>query len=190
MARVLVKTAGFEIGEIKASTATTLPGWICCDGKSIGNTGSGADFEGTLYQTLYNFLWALPGLSVTAGEPFQISSAKGADALSDWTANKIITIDFRTYKFLKQKGASDNMGTPQSDALQGHGHTVRTNTSSGSFAGIKAGNGSTSFNKIADPAWGQALGWAGQYIDAGFGAVRVDSETRPKNVAINYFIKF
>ncbi len=75
----------------------------------------------------------------TAGEPYVISSAKGTDALTDWNANKTITMDesglfTRAYK----SGTSGAVGAKQLDAFQGHWHSLDE----------RYGSSGTSFRKL------------------------------------------
>jgi len=181
MARALVKTVGFEVGELKTSSASSLSGWIVCDGKSIGKTG--ADFNGDDYRSLYDLLWSMDGLSTTATEPFVISSAKGASAQADWDANKTIAVDFATNGyFIRQKKSGRDLGSNEDDAIQGHHHNID--------AGLTAASGSARqcvSNSGNSPVPGTAVDLITDGVN---GTPRTASETRSKNVALNYFIKY
>jgi microcystin-dependent protein len=49
-------------GEVRMVAGTFIPaGWIPCDGKTLGKTGSGADYEGDVYRDLYDIIMALFG---------------------------------------------------------------------------------------------------------------------------------
>lgn len=79
-----------KIGEIIYTPTTSTPsGCIPANSSyTIGKTG--ATYSGTNYQNLYNVLWLKIG--TTGGDPYVISSL-GTSALSDWNANKLITIN-------------------------------------------------------------------------------------------------
>ena len=66
---------------------TTAPsGWLLLNGDTIGNTGSGATFTGSQYQSLYTLLWNLPV------DTAPVSGGRGASAAADWAANKTLTL--------------------------------------------------------------------------------------------------
>lgn len=220
----VTNNAGVGIGTIKSSSKSTLAGWIICDGKTVGKVGSGADFEGDLYRKLYDELWNLGGLSIVAGHPFVISSAKGGSEQIDWDANKTIEIDFATNQvFVRQKTSGRNLGSfedhdtapngmtaavgshTHSDSLStasdSHYHEIRSRTVTGAggnnYIGgvdvtgvtdqITSGGGAT----VTDNHSHTVNGSVGATSGASNGAVSGGgSETRPINVAMNFFIKY
>lgn len=146
-----------------------IPGFISAMNKTIGNAG--ADYTGSQYQALYTKIWNMAGLSITAGDPFRIASAKGASALADWSAGKLITVDFLTNEvFIRTKGASRNEGSYQADDLKSHTHVIN-----GYNAGLSMSGGG---NPVMTASNGQVSGATG------------GTETRPKNTALFAFIKY
>jgi len=72
-------------------------------------------------------------------------------------------------------------GTEQTDSMQGHQHLANAWTNSG---GAYGGVG---------PTYGGGANSHGlptiNYLDGGSGTPRISSETRPKNITVNYFVK-
>lgn len=163
-----------KIGEVIYSSRANAPtGFISALNVSIGL--SGATHNGQDYYKLYEQLWALAGLSTTAGDPYRISSAKGASALADWTALKTITIDYATNEvFVRAKGASRNAGSYQADMVGPHSHSVFFGNNSGGTTGPAASNAITTTNQSANFNTNNNSG----------------TETRPKNVALYAYIRY
>lgn len=171
---------GTKIESIRQDTPV---GFVSGMNKSLGKTTG--TYVGSAYYDLYQYMWAMPGLSVTAGDPFRISTAKGASALADWDAGKTITIDFETNEiFTRAKGASRNLGSYEADALQGHRHNT---TSSG--GGLYNSFGGQSLNNNAGGTPPTFVS-TGPVSDGTSGTPRTANETRSKNVALNVFFKY
>lgn len=165
-----------RIGEIIFTTKSTAPnGFISALNSSIGQSGSGASFSGDTYYTLYEHLWNVPGLSTTAGDPYRISSAKGASALADWQSNKTITVDYATNEvFVRAKGSARNAGSYQDSDNKAHTHNITTRTSSG-VAGANVISSSNTASTYTDTISINSSG---------------GTESRPKNVALFAYIRF
>jgi hypothetical protein len=165
-----------RIGEIIFTTKSTAPnGFISALNSSIGQSGSGASFSGDTYYTLYEHLWNVPGLSTTAGDPYRISSAKGASALVDWQANKTITVDYATNEvFVRAKGNARNAGSYQDSDNKAHTHNITTRISSG-VAGANVISSSNTASTYTDTISINSSG---------------GTESRPKNVALFAYIRF
>jgi len=175
-----------SISEIMFTGGTVAPkNFISAMNKSIGATG--ADYNGSEYKALYDVLWAMAGLSTTAGDTYRISSAKGASADADWAANKRITIDYETNEvFVRGKGSARNLGSYQADAFQGHWHSI-----------VGGGSGFTALgdNGLAAGATVISTGGAVNVVKdpmtmGSYGTPRTAVETRPKNTALNAWIRF
>jgi microcystin-dependent protein len=72
-------------GDISASMLSTKTGWILLNGQTIGNAGSGADYANADARDLFIAFWG----GVT-GNSWPVMPSRGADAVSDWNANKTI----------------------------------------------------------------------------------------------------
>lgn len=132
-------------------------GWLLEDGKSIAN--SGGDYNGASYYTLYAHMWDLVNRAVIPST--YLSSAKGASASADWSANKKIYLPNR--QALSPKGAGTQtlntrsktgpaLGVAEED--RGHGHIHASNTATGvvsisgngTSANITQGGGGLKYN--------------------------------------------
>jgi len=186
-------TAGM-VGDIKMSLATTSSGWISCDGKVVGKTVG--DYQGVLYKALYDFIWSLDGLTTVAGDPFIISSAKGSSSSADWDAGKTITVDFSSNEvFIRAKGSGRNLGSYQTDAGQDHKHDFymeETTYTAGTFSATDTMAVTNSGSRhLASSTPNAAIDIINDPVENNNqGTPRVADETRSKNVALNYFIKY
>jgi len=186
-------TAGM-VGDIKMSLANTSSGWISCDGKVIGKTIG--DYQGVLYKALYDFIWNLDGLTTVVGDPFSISSAKGVTADADWEAGKTLTVDFSSNEvFIRAKGSGRNLGSYQTDAGQDHKHDFymeETTYENGSFSATDTMAVTNSgVRNLASTTPSAATDIINNPVENNSqGTPRVADETRSKNVALNYFIKY
>lgn len=95
------------IGGLLEYPYDTIPtGYLnAISGLSIGQVGSGATNTGIEYKKLYSILWN----NVSTDGDYILSSTVGADWLSDWNANKTITIqvgqigsEYRIIKFKEE----------------------------------------------------------------------------------------
>lgn len=186
---------GTIIVSVLASTSPPT-GYIPCTNKTIGKTGAGADYEGTTYQALFDLLWALPGISTTAGHPFKLSAAAGASAADDWNAGKTIAIDFATNElFIRQDGGTTTLGAYQASANICHCHTGTTDSDGNHTNIINRGSSAGGACAVVrasscDGALGATVASTPAHCHAFTSAGTGESEARPKNVALNYFIKY
>ena len=179
-----VHTSGSPIGSIQANPNTAVPnGWILTNNVSLGI--SGTTYAGSPYFALYSLLWAMAGISTTAGDPYVISSALGASALADWNAGKTITIDLRGHFLRNAGGNAGSIGAKQSDQFQGHYHQYNTSTAAraslgGSGYAASAPNDIVLNNgTISSPT-----------NDGTNGVPRTGTETRPLNTAHTFIMSY
>ncbi len=192
--KILYTLSSSQAGDIKVSIATVSPGWIPCNGKSIGKVSG--DFIGENYKELYNILWSLDGLSTVDGNPFVISSSKGSSADEDWNSGKTIKIDFSSREvFIRTKGSSRALGSYQEDAFQDHAHDFymeEITYAGGSFSTsdtMSVNNSGT--RHLSSETTNAAADIINDPVEINSnGTPRVSNETRVKNVALNYFIKY
>jgi microcystin-dependent protein len=83
---------GFRTGDIKESSAIAPPsGWLLCDGSTIGDDLSGADFEGSEFELLFDVLnlagaWGNPGgADFNTGGTVKIPDLRGRSPLGTGT---------------------------------------------------------------------------------------------------------
>ena len=174
------------MGTVIQSILPTEPeGYISCMNKSIGTGGTYRDIK---YKPLYKALWSLAA-TTTTNNVIKLSSARGTSADADWENGKLITLNFG-YDGGVFTRAGTSVGTYQSDAIR-------------NITGWAQ-------NVVADDAapmtasgalwWGggsRVRSWVGTSGDAmrrlNFDAsksVPTADENRPKNIQLNFFMRY
>ncbi len=191
-------TSGFETGFILPFPKRVAPnGFIMAtEGYSIGNTLSGADYEGNDYKNLYALLWENAEISDNMAI---ISSVKGVSWNADWDIGKTITIDLANYFLRPAKCDVNNIGEKIQDAFQ-----AWQLGSTEDLSGVVNYYGHIAQRDYEDDVHPGGSGWSysryhqlGQgdskmlkaMNDGTHGEPRTDDETRPKNVTMPYIIK-
>ena len=173
-----------SVGEILYSiNSTPKNGFISAQGSIIGNTSG--THQGSTYYNLYKYAWTYA--VTTAGEPFVISSAKGASYDADWAAGKTIKIDYSGLFPRVSGGNAGDVGAKQMDAFQGHYHSTSATYPSNFHAEPTTigGSGHWAF----DSAY-VLNGTLGPTTDGTSGTPRTASETRPINSALYAYIRY
>jgi microcystin-dependent protein len=187
-----VQQALVPAGAVQAFAMNSAPsGWLAANGSTIGSASSGATNASADYSALFTVLWdnwtntLLPILN-SAGA----ASTRGASASADFAANKRLPLpDLRGY-FVRGVGvagqngtnsdgtASGTFGAKQADALETHTHTVSNGKNVNT---LEPASGSSGFNQV----------WNGFTTATTSGpSTGASTETRPKNIALLYCIKF
>ena len=207
-----VRQALVPVGAVEAFARSTAPsGWLAANGSTIGSASSGATNASADYSALFTVLWdnwtntLLPILN-SAGA----ASTRGASASADFAANKRLPLpDLRGY-FARgwgvagQNGANSDgtvsgaFGEKQADATKRPstaltGTTNTTGLHTHPHGRLGAAVPGTFANNITNYPGGETSGITGSSgnhshtvtIDGGG-----DTETRPKNIALLYCIKF
>lgn len=134
--------------------AVVPAGWLLCDGKTIGPTGSGADYAGDKYESLYDIVQALYGGTYNWAGGGKVNLPNAVDK---------IVIAAGT-KSLAATGGSETIATENlpahghalaMDAVAAHGHSASL-SASGSFDVYTYGAGSRAKNCAADGKEGTA----------------------------------
>ena len=160
-----------SVGEILYSiNSTPKNGFISAQGSIIGNTSG--THQGSTYYNLYKYAWTYA--VTTAGEPFVISSAKGASYDADWAAGKTIKIDYSGLFPRASGGNAGAVGAKQMDAFQDHNHTY--SFVGGSGGTLDVGSGAAYPRQVA------ATGLAS--------SGRTATETRSINSALYAYIRY
>ncbi|MCJ8291047.1 MAG: tail fiber protein [Crocinitomicaceae bacterium] len=148
-------------------------GWVVCDGRTV---------EIRHYQKLYTVI----GERYNAG-----SEAVNKFSLPDYRGQFLRMVDLNSGKdpdahdrFLANGDQSDGVGSVQEDALQEHQHTYKESSSSGEKKLALAGDKLPLFIKK------ELSSTPTNKEDKLPGTVRVAQETRPKNNAVYYIIKY
>ncbi|MBI4979476.1 MAG: hypothetical protein HZC28_18510 [Spirochaetes bacterium] len=173
--------------------------YLICDGRSIGKSNSGASNSGDLYKDLYLLIYQIN------------SNADYAAATNAWMNNRLVVLPDMRGRFLRGNDGSagrdpnktarsnetgtiigDRIGSVQGDTFQGHWHELRKDETN--VSGISpSGYGSTGFvNPGATHVFTGAIA-KDMLPDTSIVSnkdPRNTNETRPKNISINYIIKY
>lgn len=175
---ITITGASTPSGVITAYVGVTPPlGWLNCDGSAVSRT-TYAD----LYAVIGDKFGNGDGVTTFNLPDFRGRFLRGWDnsAGNDPVANSRTAINGNS-------GAStgDNIGSFQSDAYQGHHHTVVGSNVEGWGGTHYYPAFTSSFNGFG----GKANMATTNQSDGVNGAPRISSETRPVNVSVNYIIK-
>ena len=161
---------GVPIGTIIAYAGTTLPAdWLWCDGSS---------FSTTAYPELYNAIKYSWGGS---GSSFNLPDLRGLFMRGNQNMKNSNDRPPATHD---PDGNGRTLGSYQDDAFQGHGHRFSTP--------MNQANQQTSGSSGTARIYAEGLNdtWDVLTIVSGsHGTPRYTTETRPKNVYVNYIIK-
>lgn len=163
-------------GAISAYTASTAPtGWLVCDGSQVN-------------RTTYADLYAIIGTKYGSGDgatTFHLPDLRGRflRGYDNGAGNDSNAV---TRTAINSGGSTgDNVGSLQADAFQGHYHDIRFPR----FTGEGGASSADSWREGESLAT-SATGYASTIITNGSnGTPRIASETRPKNVSVQYIIK-
>jgi microcystin-dependent protein len=177
-----VANALMPVGAVQAFARSTAPtGWLAANGNTIGSASSGATNASADYSALFAVLWgnwtntALPIL--TSGGS---ASTRGADAATDFAANKRLPLPNLNGIFIRGAGSAQTIGgnsysgtfaQKQADELKAHTHTVNGRSGIGyTIGGVSANGANISGTETTSSTGG--------------------TETQPANIALLYCIKF
>lgn len=184
-----------NIGEIKTFARKTAPNkFLKCDGKTIGNASSGATARANVdMQALFEMIWNDWANTET---PIQDSTGatttRGTNATADFNANKRLPLPDMRGEF--PRGFDDGrgvdagrvFGSKQADAFQSHYHHV--------YQCMGTGSSSTSNNGgvlNGNDTWSVHTAMAKDMLSDGTnGTPRIAAETRPRNIALLYCIRY
>jgi hypothetical protein len=197
-------------GAVMPFARTSAPsGWLPANGLTIGSASSGAFYDSQNYDELFAVLWASWSNTLL---PIQTStgaaSTRGVSASADFAANKRLPLpDMRGY-FVRGSGtnsdgvAAGTFGAKQEDGVISHTHSGTTGNDSPDHTHNTTFRNNAEGSGLGDPAaTGGSLSTA-QYSSGG-ASVRHQhgfttssqspagtTETRPRNIALLYCIKF
>lgn len=173
--------ANIPIGTVVPFAGSVVPsGWMLCDGSAIS-------------RTTYAALFAVIGNSWGAGDyttTFNLPDMRGVFMRGlDGSAGNDPDKTSRT-AIHAGGNTGNNVGSYQNDAFQGHYHYLhipslgdRSSLYTGSYPGNHVG---ITKGIVAD----ETYSITGARTDGTNGTPRTSSETRPKNVYVNYIIKY
>lgn len=166
-------------GKIDNDSLTLLrsDGWLLCDGQPV----SGSDEE---YRILFETIGTLYGIGLDAA-----GHKTGDFNLPDYRGRFLRGVDGGSgadpdvgsrARVRQGTGAPDLPGSVQDDQFKEHAHTVRTDK-----APIGQGVPAATGGFANGPAYAPQTGYVTISMDTAGG-----KETRPKNVSVNYIIKY
>jgi Short tail fibre protein receptor-binding domain len=173
--------------------STPPPGWLESNGTSIGDAQSGATARAAADTfELYTIGWADWGTKIFTSAA--VETTKGVSAAADFAAhNRLKLLDLRDDFIRGANGTTRAVGTREEATIEGHKHLVPfgENRGLGGFpfgqtSGGKAGSGSSDgdnywmFTNDGTDYLGETLNRTGL----------IGNETRPRNVALLYCIKY
>lgn len=172
--------AGAHTGDIKFGLYSSAPtGWVKMNGGTIGNASSGATRANADTAALFALLWALNATDSPILTSAGAGSTRGADAATDYAANKRLTVpDFRG-EFIRglddSRGVdtSRRLGSAQAEDIAPHTHLISPPSSSDTTSSGLTATG-TGGGETVTP-----------YASGSYGT----TETRPRNVAALAVIK-
>ena len=164
---------GNPVGSIQPFAGESAPaGWLICDGSEINRNE---------YRSLFDIIGEKFG-SGNGTTTFNLPDFRG-EFLRGWDNGR-----GRDPDALSRNGG-DNIGSTQDDAFQGHGHNIWLQFGNAAHPNYPPG-GQYSFVGN-DPNYGPHGGKIINPTSIGsFGSPRYTSETRPKNVYVNFIIKY
>ncbi len=168
--KVKAYQGGMPAGAILPYGGTTSPaGYLLCNGASVLRADYPELFTaiGTAYGTADGTHFNVPDL-----RGYFLRGVDGATGRDTGAGARTA---------LKTGGnTGDNVGSFQDDQFQGHSHMVPDNENAGTDVGV-----TYSLNRGNSSIFAQGIGTLGSY-----GSPKVGSETRSKNVSVNYIIKY
>lgn len=154
-----------------------------CDGSTIGKTGSGANYEGDIYEGLFNI----------------IKKSWGNSGSEDFSSGDTVKLPDLRGVFLRGSGehgtetmangsafTGPSVGSFENDQIQGHFHNYRALDSQGNGNNNTLTHGGLGDEKFEVP---QNLSDYNSMVSDGNGTPRDGAETRPFNVGVLYIIK-
>lgn len=167
-------------GVVLPYAGTTAPeGYLLCDGTAVSRT-TYAD----LYAVIGNAFG--PGNGTTT---FHLPDM-GGRFLRGVTSDTDRDPDYAARTAMQTGGNEDNnVGSVQDDAIQGHWHAIQSDLAGGSQ--VAASTSGSSYRSFTSSSTNYNASKATSVqTHAAYGTVKVSSESRPKNVNMNFIIKY
>jgi len=168
-------SASAPAGTISMYGGSSAPsGWLLCDGKTLGKTGSGADYTGDTYKALYDVIQATFGGTYNwdNGDTVDLPDLRGIFARGAGTSE---TLQDATDTYF-----SGTLGYYEYDQMQGHRHTQ---------TGVPDMYRFYYPYGIYDMMLETEADTGDPKTDGTNGTPRTGAETRPANLAVTFIIR-
>ena len=164
---------GVPVGSVQAYMGTTPPvGWLLCDGTT---------FSRTTYANLFAILGTASGIG-DGSTTFNVPDMRGV-FLRGVTGSTVNDPDAASRTSNSGSGnTGNNIGSYEADAFQGHLHSTAAPATNIGGGTMYVQTIWTFTNGSGSPI--------GEPIEGAYGSPRFTTETRPKNVYVNYIIKY
>lgn len=175
-----------RVGIVEPYIGSTAPsGALICNGGTIGSASSGGTSRANAdTATLFALIWALDATAYPITTSAGAGSSRGASAAADFAANKRLPLPELRGEFIRgwdNSRAVDTgrvLGTAQAGQLAAHTHT----------AGFT--RPAARFDAAADANVPSNTGGLATFTTGSTGGTENSSENRPRNVALNYIIRY
>jgi len=175
-----------RVGIVEPYIGSTAPGGaLICDGGTIGSASSGGTSRANAdTATLFALIWALDATAYPITTSAGAGSTRGANAAADFAANKRLPLPELRGEFIRgwdnSRGVDTSrvLGTAQAGQLAAHTHTAGFTRTGGRF------------DAAADAIVPTNTGGLSTFSTGSTGGTENSSENRPRNVALNYIIRY
>lgn len=182
VAASIAALTGFLTGDLKITMATAIPGgWLLMNGSTIGSAASGGTARANAdTEALFTLLWdGYTNVQLVIQDSAGAPTTRGASAAADYAANKRMPLFDGRDEFFRMASATNILGTKYADSVKDHTHTSQLYIK----GGAAWSTGSVGSGPFTDPA-ATGSGTTGVAAPNNGG-----TETKPRNLAVNVFIK-
>lgn len=175
-----------RVGIVEPYIGSTAPsGALICNGGTIGSASSGGTSRANAdTATLFALIWALNDTDYPITDSAGGAATRGANAAADFAANKRLPLPELRAQFIRgwdnSRGVDTGrtLGSPQAEQLPAHTHTAGFTRTTGRF---------DASNDAVVPT---NTGGLSTFSTASTGGTENSSENRPRNIALNYIIRY
>lgn len=181
--RAAIVAALLQPGMIIMAGNTAPAGWLLCDGKTLGDSASGADYANDTYKPLYDYLQAVWGgtFNWAAHNKVNLPDWRGVYPKGAGTTSRGLGKDANGNYY------AATLGAYVTDKMQGHYHIRHDWTigiTSGTDYNSDRGPNNSGGAEFVDDAQGRAA-----KTDGTNGTPRTGMTTEPQNAGVNFIIK-
>jgi hypothetical protein len=176
------------VGSMIAYCGLLAPaGWKLCDGKTVGDATSGADYAGDIYHNLYDALQGTFGGTYNWIDHGKVNlpDMRGIFPKGAGVTTRTAGVDANGAAYGANNTAT--LGSYYTDHMQGHKHSLNLGTGSGAIDGVNTGS-YNSVNTLSSIHTNANINIPQN--DGTNGSPRTGFTTEPQSLAVNYIIKY